>query len=66
MDMKGGSTQREEGHRTRREEGHEEREDTKGRHVIDPNHLSLLPLGTFLARWFNTVRKTPDIREEKS
>ena len=37
-DMKGG--------RTRREEGHEDREDTKGGHVIDPNHLSLLPLMT--------------------
>ena len=34
------------GGRTRREEGHEDREDTKGGHVIDPNHLSLLPLMT--------------------
>jgi len=58
MDMKGG--------RTRREEGHEWREDTKGGNVIELYHLSLLPLGTFLATWLYTVRKTPDTRAEKS
>ena len=73
--MKGGRTQREEGHkgrkdmkggRTRREEGHKGREDTKGGNVIDLYHLSLLPLGTFLATWLYTVWKTPDTRAEKS
>ena len=58
MDMKGG--------RTQREEGHEGREETKGGNVIDLYHLSLLPLGTFLATWHYTVRKTPDTRAEKS
>ena len=28
-------------------------------------HLYLLPLGTFLATWLYTVRKTPDTRAEK-
>jgi hypothetical protein len=70
MDMKGGKTRREEGHEwtkdTRREEGHKGREDTKGGNVIDLYHLSLLPLGTFLATWLYTVMKTPDSRAEKS
>ena len=61
MDMRGG--------RTQREEGHEGREDTKGGNVIELYHLlRLLPLGTFLATWLYlyTVRKTPDTRAEKS
>jgi hypothetical protein len=76
MDVKGGRTRREEGHevrnhtkggRTRREEGHKGREDMmKGGNVIDLYHLSLLPMGTFLATWLYTVRNTPDTRAEKN
>jgi hypothetical protein len=75
MDMKGGRTRKEEGHkgrnhtkggRTGREEGHKGREGMKGENVIDLYHLSLLPQGTFLATWLYTVRKTPDTRAEKS
>jgi len=52
MDMKGG--------RTGREGGHDE-----GRKCDKLYHLSLLPLGTFLATWLYTVLKTPDTRAEK-
>jgi hypothetical protein len=40
--------------------------DTKRGNMIDLYHLSLLPLGTFLATWLYKVLKTPDIRAEKS
>ena len=48
------------GERTRREGGH------KGRKCDKLYHLSLLPLGTFIATWLYTVRKTPDTTAEKS
>jgi hypothetical protein len=51
-DTKGGRTQREEGH--------------KGRKCDKLYHLSLLHLGTFIATWLFTVRKTPDTKAEKS
>jgi hypothetical protein len=58
MDMKGG--------RTGREEGHKGREDLNEGNAIELYHLSLLSLGTFLATWLYTVWKTPDTRAEKS
>ena len=69
MDMKEGRTRRKEGHkgredmkggRTGREGGHDE-----GRKCDKLYHLSLLPLGTFLATWLYTVQKIPDTRAEK-
>ena len=48
------------GGRTRMEGGHDE-----GRKCYKLYNLSLLPLGTFLATWLYTVRKTPDTRAEK-